>query len=88
MPGAGRVWPQTKTPAGALRRKPYMTKEKIARLNALAQKSRSQGLTEQEKAEQAALRREYIDAMKRSLKAQLDSTVLVEPDGTRRPLKK
>ena len=88
MPGAGRVWPQTKTPAGALGRKPYMTKEKIARLNALAQKSRSQGLTEQEKAEQAALRREYIDAMKRSLKAQLDSTVLVEPDGTRRPLKK
>ena len=65
-----------------------MTKEKIARLNALAQKSRSQGLTEQEKAVQAALRREYIDAMKRSLKAQLDSTVLVEPDGTRRPLKK
>ena len=65
-----------------------MTKEKIARLNALAQKSRSQGLAEQEKAEQAALRREYIDAMKRSLKAQLDSTVLVEPDGTRRPLKK
>lgn len=65
-----------------------MTKEKIARLNALAQKSRSQGLTEQEKAEQVALRREYIDAMKRSLKAQLDSTVLVEPDGTRRPLKK
>ena len=65
-----------------------MTKEKIARINALAQKSRSQSLTEQEKAEQAALRREYIDAMKRSLKAQLDSTVLVEPDGTRRPLKK
>ena len=65
-----------------------MTKEKIARLNALAQTSRSQGLTEQEKSEQAALRREYIDAMKRSLKAQLDSTVLVEPDGTRRPLKK
>ena len=65
-----------------------MTKEKIARINALAQKSRSQGLTEQEKAKQAALRREYIDAMKRSLKAQLDSTVLVEPDGTRRPLKK
>ena len=33
-------------------------------------------------------RREYIDAMTRSLKVQLDSTVLVEPDGTRRPLKK
>ncbi|MFR9217139.1 MAG: DUF896 domain-containing protein [Ruthenibacterium sp.] len=65
-----------------------MTNEKIARINELARKSRAQGLTEQEKAEQAALRREYIDAMKRSLKAQLDSTVLVEPDGTRCPLKK
>lgn len=65
-----------------------MTNEKIARINELARKSRAQGLTEQEKAEQAALRWEYIDAMKRSLKAQLDSTVLVEPDGTRRPLKK
>ena len=65
-----------------------MTNEKIARINELARKSRAQGLTEQERAEQAALRREYIDAMKRSLTVQLDSTVLVEPDGTRRPLKK
>ena len=65
-----------------------MTNEKIARINELARKSRAQGLTEQERAEQAALRREYIDAMKRTLKVQLDSTVLVEPDGTRRPLKK
>ena len=65
-----------------------MTNEKIARINELARKSRAQGLTEQERAEQAALRREYIDAMKRSLKVQLDSTVLVEPAGTRRPLKK
>ena len=65
-----------------------MTNEKIARIKELARKSRAQGLTEQERAEQAALRREYIDAMKRSLKVQLDSTVLVEPDGTRRPLKK
>lgn len=65
-----------------------MTNEKISRINELARKSRAQGLTEQERAEQAALRREYIDAMKRSLKVQLDSTVLVEPDGTRRPLKK
>ena len=65
-----------------------MTNEKIARINELARKSRAQGLTEQERAEQAALRREYIDAMKRSLKVQLDRTVLVEPDGTRRPLKK
>lgn len=60
-----------------------MTKEKIDRINALAAKSRTpQGLTEAEKAEQAALRREYIDGFKRSLKAQLDNTKIKEPDGT------
>ena len=77
-----------KTPPGRASGGSRMTNEKIERINELARKSHAQGLTEQEKAEQAALRREYIDAMKRSLKAQLDSTVLVEPDGTRRPLKK
>ena len=40
-----------------------MTDEKIARINALAKKSRTpEGLTAEEKAEQASLRREYIDA--------------------------
>ncbi len=66
-----------------------MTEEKIARINELARKSRTpQGLTEEEKAEQAALRREYIDAVKRNLQAQLDHTTIVEPDGTRRKLKR
>ena len=60
-----------------------MTEEKIRRISQLAQKSRTAaGLTEEEKAEQAALRREYIDAMKQSLKAQLDNTVVLNPDGT------
>ena len=66
-----------------------MEQYKIDRINELARKAKSdQGLTPEEIVEREALRREYIDAMKRSLKAQLDSTVLVEPDGTRRPLKK
>ena len=39
-----------------------MTQEKIQRINELAKKSRTpEGLTEQEKAEQAALRQEYIN---------------------------
>ncbi len=64
-----------------------ITEEKIARINELARKSRTpQGLTGEEKAEQAALRREYIDAVKQNLQAQLDHTVIVEPDGTRRKL--
>ena len=41
-----------------------MTDEKIKRINELSRKSRTpEGLTEQEKAEQAALRREYIDSI-------------------------
>ena len=43
-----------------------MTQEKIARINELAKKSKTTGLTEAEKAEQQALRREYIDDMKAS----------------------
>ena len=65
-----------------------MTDEKIARINALAKKSRThEGLTAEEKAEQASLRREYIDAMKGSLKKQLDNTVVVDANGNRMPLK-
>lgn len=59
----------------------------IDRINELARKSREAGLTEQEKEEQARLRREYIDAMKQSLRAQLDSVVVEQPDGSRRKLK-
>ena len=66
-----------------------MTDEKILRINELARKSRTpEGLTEEEKAEQAGLRAEYVAAMKQSLRSQLDSTVIVRPAGTRQPLKK
>lgn len=65
-----------------------MTQEKIARINELAKKSKTpEGLTDAEKAEQQALRREYVEACKRSLKSQLDATVVVSPDGSRRPLR-
>ena len=65
-----------------------MTQEEIARINALAKKSRTpEGLTAAEQEEQAALRRAYIDAMKQSLRAQLDNTVVVDETGKRRPLK-
>ena len=45
-------------------------------------------LTTEEQAERAALRREYIDSVKANLAAQLDSTYLVEPDGTKHKLPK
>ena len=66
-----------------------MDEGKIGRINALARKSRTaEGLTEEEKAEQAALRREYVDAVKASLQSQLEHTTVVSPDGKRRKLKK
>ena len=65
-----------------------ITDEKVARINELARKSRTpEGLTEAEKTEQAALRREYVDAVKQSLRGQLDHTTVIEPDGTKRKLK-
>lgn len=59
-----------------------MTDEKIARINALAKKAKTEGLTEEEKAEQKALREEYVAGFRKSLKAQLDNTVVLNPDGT------
>lgn len=61
-----------------------MEQKKIDRINELARKSRTeQGLTEAEKQEQQQLRREYIDAYKNSLIAQLENTVILNPDGTK-----
>ena len=59
-----------------------MTDEKIERINALARKARAEGLTEAEKEEQRKLREEYIAGFRRSLKAHLDNTVVLNPDGT------
>ncbi len=65
-----------------------MTKEKIDRINELARKQKSEGLTDAEKKEQHELRREYIEGFKQSLVAQLENTYIVEPDGTKRKVKR
>ena len=59
-----------------------MTNEKIARINELARKSKTTGLTEADKAEQQALRQEYVADVKASLRAQLATTAIKAPDGT------
>lgn len=59
----------------------------VDRINFLAKKSRTEGLTPEEAEEQAKLRREYINAYKASLTAQLDSIVVVDEHGNKRPLK-
>ncbi len=55
-----------------------MDDTKIQRINALAKKQREAGLNEAEKAEQHKLRREYIDAVKASLRPQLESIQFVD----------
>lgn len=61
-----------------------MEQKKIDRINELARKSRESGLTEDEKAEQAALRDEYRRAVVGSLNASLSNTYIMTPDGKRR----
>lgn len=65
-----------------------MTQQQIERINELAKKKKTVGLTSDEEAEQLRLRREYIDSYRANLRAQLDNTVIVEPDGTRHKLTK
>ena len=50
-----------------------MDKAKIDRINELAKKSKTQGLTAEEKEEQNNLRHEYLALVRRNFKAQLDS---------------
>lgn len=64
-----------------------MEQSKIDRISQLTQIARQRELTAEEQAERQALRREYIDSVKQSLVGQLDNTVVVDPQGNRRPLK-
>lgn len=65
-----------------------ITQEQINRINELARKSKSVGLTEEEKQEQAALRRAYIDSVKASLVSNLDNTYVMDEKGNKRKLTK
>lgn len=60
-----------------------ITQEQIDRINFLARKAKSEGLTEAEAIEQKALRAEYVAAFRQSLETQLESTIIVRPDGTK-----
>lgn len=65
-----------------------MDKAKIDRINFLAKKSKAEGLTEAESAEQQALRKEYIASYVNNLKAQLENTYVQDENGNKTKLKK
>ena len=56
--------------------------EKIKRINELYHKSQAEGLTEEEKAEQAKLRAEYVANIRSNLRSQLDNISIQEADGS------
>ena len=59
-----------------------MNEAKLQRINELARKSKAEGLTKAERAEQTLLSQEYIEAIRRNLRGQLDRIDVINPDGT------
>lgn len=64
-----------------------MKKEDIDRINELARKAKTVGLTPEENEERAVLRRAYIDSVVDDLRQQLDNTYIVDSKGNKRKLR-
>ncbi|UOQ85713.1 DUF896 domain-containing protein [Gracilibacillus salinarum] len=58
-----------------------LSQDKIARINELSKKSKSEGLTEEEKKEQKDLREAYLKNVRKSFKNQLKGMTVVDPNG-------
>ncbi len=65
-----------------------MMEDVIARINELAKKAKTEGLTPAELSERDGLRRIYLDAVRANLTAQLDNTYIVDEEGNKRKLQK
>ena len=65
-----------------------MEKHQIDRINELARKRKSVGLTPEELKEHEALRRQYIDEFKENLRSTLDQVYLQQEDGSYKKLEK
>lgn len=59
-----------------------MEQSKIDRINTLYHKSQATGLTEEEKQEQASLRKEYLETIRTNMRANLNNISVKEKDGT------
>lgn len=63
-----------------------MNQKRLDRINELARKQKSAGLTEAERTEQKKLRADYLAEFRRNLRGQLENISFVEPDGSITPL--
>lgn len=59
-----------------------MTEQNIARINELYHKSKSVGLTEEEKMEQQQLRKAYVESIRQNMRSTLDNVSIKNPDGS------
>lgn len=59
-----------------------LSEEKMKRINELANKSKEQELTEPEKNEQHALRKEYLETFRSGMRHHIEGMKVVDPEGT------
>lgn len=60
----------------------------LKRINELANKAKTTDLSQEEQAEQSRLRQEYLDRFRQHFTSILDNTVIMQPDGTKVPVKR
>ena len=65
-----------------------MTEEMLKRINFLAIKSRDEGLTEEEKAEQAELRKQYIQKFRQGMENTLSNVYIMDEKGNKKKVEK
>ena len=65
-----------------------MIEDVIKRINELAKKAKTEGLTEEETVERDKLRRIYINSVVGNLEAELENTYIMDEKGNKRKLHK
>ena len=65
-----------------------MTEELLSRINYLAKKSKTDGLTEEEKEEQKNLRMQYIAEFRQGMQNTLDNVYVLDKDGQKKKIQK
>ena len=65
-----------------------ITEADIKRINELYHKSKAEGITDEEKAEQKKLREDYVAAIKGNVRSQLENIKVVDENGNEIPLKR
>ena len=62
--------------------------ELIKRINELYAKSKNEGLSEEEKTEQAELRKKYIESFRQGVKNTMDNVRIADKDGNQTKLER